>query len=276
MSARKTTVPIPSSASATTSFHGFCRRALGIIEESSSLGDAFKAERSGRARLPNSRKGSRREMTLRWYTSHNTGKLPSRRWRNPRLGGSRDVAPDIPTKRYFARRLSFVHSGASPYQHFVATLIASWVQSARMEHYMTFEPIYQERVWGGQSLCSTFGRRLPDGCRIGESWELVDREEAQSVVQDGPYKGWTLHRLWTERRPEIFGSTFDDHRFPILIKILDATDKLSVQVHPPATLADELQGQPKTEVWYFVQSEPGAQVYAGLKKGVTRGHLEQA
>jgi mannose-6-phosphate isomerase len=145
-----------------------------------------------------------------------------------------------------------------------------------MEHYMTFEPIYQERVWGGQSLCSAFGRTLPDGCRIGESWELVDREEAQSVVQDGPFKGWTLNRLWTERREQIFGAGFDDHRFPILIKILDATDRLSVQVHPPATLAEELQGQPKTEVWYFVQTEPGAQVYAGLKKGVTRDRLQQA
>jgi mannose-6-phosphate isomerase len=145
-----------------------------------------------------------------------------------------------------------------------------------MEHYMTFEPIYQERVWGGQSLCSAFGRSLPDGCRIGESWELVDREEAQSVVQKGPFKGWTLHRLWTERRAEIFGAEFDNHRFPILIKILDATDRLSVQVHPPATLAEELQGQPKTEVWYFVQTEPGAQVYAGLKKGVTRDHMQQA
>jgi mannose-6-phosphate isomerase len=145
-----------------------------------------------------------------------------------------------------------------------------------MEHHMTFEPIYQERVWGGQSLCSTFGRSLPDGCRIGESWELVDREEAQSVVQKGPFKGWTLHRLWTERRKEIFGPEFEEHRFPILIKILDATDRLSVQVHPPATLAEELQGQPKTEVWYFVQTEPGAQVYAGLKKGVTRDHMQQA
>jgi mannose-6-phosphate isomerase len=145
-----------------------------------------------------------------------------------------------------------------------------------MEHYMTFEPIYQERVWGGQSLCSAFGRSLPDACRIGESWELVDREEAQSVVRNGPYKGWTLHRLWTECRQDIFGPSFDEPRFPILIKILDATDRLSVQVHPPATLADELQGQPKTEVWYFVQAQPGAQVYAGLKKGVTRDHLEQA
>jgi mannose-6-phosphate isomerase len=145
-----------------------------------------------------------------------------------------------------------------------------------MQDYMTFEPIYQERVWGGQSLYSAFGRRLPDGCRIGESWELVDREEAQSVVQEGPFKGWTLHRLWTERREQIFGPAFHDPRFPILIKILDATERLSVQVHPPAPLAEELQGQPKTEVWYFVQTQPGAQVYAGLKKGVTRDHLQQA
>jgi mannose-6-phosphate isomerase len=145
-----------------------------------------------------------------------------------------------------------------------------------MESYVTFEPIYQERVWGGQSLGSTFGRSLPEGCRIGESWELVDREEAQSVVRNGPLEGWTLHQLWAERRQEIFGSSFDDPRFPILIKILDATDRLSVQVHPPPSLAEELQGQPKTEVWYFVRAQPGAQVYAGLKKGVTRDHLEQA
>src|SRR5260370_16260306 len=88
--------------------------------------------------------------------------------------------------------------------------------------------------------------------------------------------GWTLHRLWTEGRQAIFGPIFDEPRFPIPIKTIDATDRLSVQVHPPATLADELQGQPKTEVWYFVQAQPGAQVYAGLKKGVTRDQLEQA
>src|SRR5260221_6934539 len=129
---------------------------------------------------------------------------------------------------------------------------------------MKFEPIYQERVWGGQTLCSALGRSLPAGCRISESWGLVDRQDEQSVVQNGAYKGWTLHELWTERRQEIFGPPFDDQRFPILIKILDATDRLSVQVHPPAALSDELQGQPKTEVWDFVQAQPGAQDYVGL------------
>ncbi|MBV9275648.1 MAG: class I mannose-6-phosphate isomerase [Verrucomicrobia bacterium] len=145
-----------------------------------------------------------------------------------------------------------------------------------MENCLTFEPIYQERVWGGQTLRSAFGRNLPSGRRIGESWELVDREEAQSVVNGGQFAGWTLHRLWTERREEIFGNSLSEHRFPILIKILDAADKLSVQVHPPAELAEALRGQPKSEVWYFIQTEQNAQVYAGLKKGVCREHLEQA
>src|SRR5258707_15827906 len=106
-----------------------------------------------------------------------------------------------------------------------------------MEHDMTLEPLYQERVWGGQSLRSAFGRSLPDGGGIGESWELVDREEAKSVVKNGPYKGWTLHQLWTDRRQEIFGPTFDNQRFPILIKTPDATDSLPFKVPPPAALA---------------------------------------
>src|SRR5258708_40360596 len=93
-----------------------------------------------------------------------------------------------------------------------------------MEHYMTFEPIYQERVWGGQSLRSAFGRSLPDGRRIGESWELVYREEAQSVVQNGPYKGRTLHQLWTQSRLVIFVPALLETRFPILFLILALTD----------------------------------------------------
>ena len=158
----------------------------------------------------------------------------------------------------------------------MATSVSNQDTIPSMENYLTFEPIYQERVWGGQTICSAFGRSLPGGCRIGESWELVDREEAQSVVNSGEFKGWMLHRLWRDRQEEIFGSVFENDRFPILIKILDAADRLSVQVHPPAAIAGQLQGEPKTEVWYFVQAQPGAQVYAGIKKGVTREHFEQA
>jgi mannose-6-phosphate isomerase len=145
-----------------------------------------------------------------------------------------------------------------------------------MAHCLTFTPLYQPRVWGGQKLNEVFGRTLPTNTPIGESWELVDRPNEQSVVNRGRYEGWSLHQLWSERRDELFGDWFSDHRFPILIKILDAAEPLSVQVHPPLTVAKELQGDPKTEIWYFVQTAPDAGVYVGLKDGTSKEKFETA
>ncbi|HXO96715.1 MAG TPA: type I phosphomannose isomerase catalytic subunit, partial [Chthoniobacterales bacterium] len=87
---------------------------------------------------------------------------------------------------------------------------------------------------------------------------------------------WSLHRLWSERRDELFGDWFSDERFPILIKILDAAEPLSVQVHPPLSVAKELRGDPKTEIWYFVQTAPDAGVYVGLKDGTSKEKFETA
>src|SRR6266567_5303187 len=98
---------------------------------------------------------------------------------------------------------------------------------------LTFRPIFMERIWGGRKLAELFGKNLPLNVRIGESWEIVDRPEAQSVVAKGPLRGTTLHELWTEYQEEVFGETRALPRFPLLIKILDARDKLSLQVHPP-------------------------------------------
>ena len=134
-----------------------------------------------------------------------------------------------------------------------------------------------ERVWGGRRLESLYGKILPPGVPIGESWEVVDREDAQSVVHNGPLRGTTLHELWTSSRGEIFGDTYETHaaaRFPILIKLLDTRERLSVQVHPPAHLSKALGGEPKTEMWYFADAQPGAEIYAGLKCGVTREQFE--
>ena len=86
-------------------------------------------------------------------------------------------------------------------------------------------------MWGGRRLESEFHKKLPPQKRIGESWEIVDRSEAQSVVAGGPLGGRTLHGLWTQDREEIFGDVPDAPRFPLLIKILDAQEKLSLQVH---------------------------------------------
>ena len=129
-----------------------------------------------------------------------------------------------------------------------------------------------ERVWGGVGL-SRFGKKLPPGARIGEVWEMVDREDAQSVVTGGEFEGKTLNNLWLHNREEVFGAAYITHRserFPLLVKLLDAADKLSVQVHPPAHKAQELGGEPKTEVWYFLDCTEDANIYAGLKKGITR------
>src|SRR5689334_7413467 len=103
---------------------------------------------------------------------------------------------------------------------------------------LVFEPVFMERVWGGRQLESLFGKRLPTGNPVGESWELVDRADCQSVVADGPLRGTTLHELWMTRRAEIFGEGVPDApRFPLLFKLLDCEERLSVQVHPPAAIA---------------------------------------
>jgi mannose-6-phosphate isomerase len=135
-----------------------------------------------------------------------------------------------------------------------------------------------ERVWGGRRLESLFGKSLPLRVPVGESWEIVDREEAQSVVRGGALQGRTLHELWSAHREAVFGANVAPGapRFPLLFKLLDAQERLSVQVHPPARVAQALHGEPKTEMWYFADAEPGSEIYAGLKNGVTQAAFEQA
>src|SRR5213080_3531745 len=122
-------------------------------------------------------------------------------------------------------------------------------------------PIFMERIWGGRKLESRFGKQLPAGKRIGESWEIVDRPEAQSVVANGPLKGRTLHELWSQHRQEVFGKVPDAPRFPLLIKLLDAREKLSLQVHPTEKIAAKLGGEPKTECWYVASVEADAELF---------------
>ena len=141
---------------------------------------------------------------------------------------------------------------------------------------LTFQPIYQQRVWGGRKLETIYHRELPDpSTPYGESWEISDRTEAQSVVTNGPFKGESLSKLWSTQRKQVFGD-YSSENFPLLIKILDAQADLSIQVHPPQHLAAELNGEPKTEMWYIAHADPGAQIYVGLKKGTTREAFAEA
>src|SRR5437588_7654345 len=147
---------------------------------------------------------------------------------------------------------------------------------------LVFTPIYQERIWGGRRLADLFGKKFPAEKRIGESWEIVDRPEAQSVVASGPLKGKTLHELWSQHREEIFGNVANGPsrtgipRFPLLIKLLDAEEKLSLQVHPPEKIAAKLGGEPKTECWYIAAAEPDAELFVGFKRSISRDQFEKS
>jgi mannose-6-phosphate isomerase len=140
-----------------------------------------------------------------------------------------------------------------------------------------FEPIFKDRIWGGRELEKLYGKALPAGKPIGESWEVSDRPGDESVVANGPLAGKNLRWLMQHHAAEILGSArpATENRFPILCKILDAREKLSLQVHPPAKKAAELKGEPKTEMWFIADAAPDASLYVGLKRGVTRAEFEQ-
>lgn len=132
-----------------------------------------------------------------------------------------------------------------------------------------FEPLFFPRVWGGRMLQEHYGKQLPAQETIGEAWELVDRPEAQSMVRDGEWRGRSLHDLWVNERDQIFGKLPEAPRFPLLIKLLDCREALSLQVHPPAETASEMGGEPKTEAWYIVHAKEGAELYLGMKENIT-------
>ncbi len=153
-------------------------------------------------------------------------------------------------------------------------------------HPLIFQPIYKPRIWGGSRIFSFFGRDGHLMEPVGESWELVDLENDQSVVATGPARGQTLRELVKSWGPQLTGRAelFEGH-FPLLIKFLDAEQHLSVQVHPSEEVALRLGGavRVKHEAWYVLETAPGGRIWHGLRPGVTaddfraammRGHAE--
>ncbi|NMB21030.1 MAG: class I mannose-6-phosphate isomerase [Firmicutes bacterium] len=127
---------------------------------------------------------------------------------------------------------------------------------------LTFQPIYKEKIWGGRRLYDLFQRPLPDGL-IGESWDVAAHKNGTSVVENGPLAGRTL----TEVTRDLGGDSF-----PLLFKLIDAQQDLSVQVHPDDEYVRTSTGERfgKTEMWYIVHSDPGAWIVWGLRPGVTK------
>src|ERR1700727_867831 len=144
---------------------------------------------------------------------------------------------------------------------------------------LQFAPIYQYRSWGGRRLGSLLSARLPGDEPIGEAWLLSDRDDHASRVAQGPLKGMTLAELAAQSPDELLG-VFAGRlkRFPLLLKLLDVNQRLSVQVHPsdnyPSLIPTGETG--KTEAWVVLENGPQARVFAGLRTVTTPDRLRRA
>ncbi len=144
---------------------------------------------------------------------------------------------------------------------------------------LRFEPIYQYRVWGGRRLASLCAAPLPGDGPIGEAWLLSDRDDHLSTVADGPLKGSTIRQLMEQSPEQLLGKLAGRfRRFPVLLKFLDAHEKLSVQVHPQDEQTDYIPAgeSGKTEAWVVLDVAKDSCIYAGLKRGTTQDDLERA
>jgi len=144
---------------------------------------------------------------------------------------------------------------------------------------LRFKPIYQYRLWGGRRLANLLSTPLPDDGPIGEAWILSDRDDHPSLVADGPLKGSTIAQLLKQSPTQLLGRLAGHFpRFPLLLKFLDVSKTLSVQVHPSDAHVELIPpGETgKTEAWFVLETGPEGRIYAGLKPATTADTLRQA
>jgi len=139
---------------------------------------------------------------------------------------------------------------------------------------LQFKPVYKRYLWGGDRINRCFQRGEPPG-RRAESWEVCDRPEGMSVVLNGPLAGTSLGELVARHGPELMGTAWEGG-FPLLVKLIDARETLSVQVHPDEEAARRIGGEPKTEMWVVLSADPGAEVVAGFIPGTGAGDVRRA
>jgi mannose-6-phosphate isomerase len=152
------------------------------------------------------------------------------------------------------------------------------VPAALLETPLQFEPIFKEKIWGGSALSAVLGKRVPPGAVVGESWELSGVAGNESVSISNPCRGKTLPQIVAADPEAIVGALPRYRGFPLLFKFIDAHAKLSVQVHPDDAQAKALgYGEfGKSECWYIIDAQPGAQVVCGFAHGVSRDDVHSA
>ncbi|MDX1957587.1 MAG: type I phosphomannose isomerase catalytic subunit [Leptospiraceae bacterium] len=146
-----------------------------------------------------------------------------------------------------------------------------------MEKILRFQPIYKEKIWGGRRLESEFGRKIPSG-NIGESWEISDYGKEISIVSSGKWKGKTLRELYKSYPKEIFGENFTHlEEFPLLVKLLDAKEKLSVQVHPDNEYALKFDpsSKGKKEAWLILSSDDNSEIVCGFANDLSKDEYKK-
>lgn len=143
---------------------------------------------------------------------------------------------------------------------------------------LKFKPVYKENVWGGSLLKEVYGREIPSD-HTGESWDIACHSHGMSEVSNGHLAGISLEMLFEKHRDALVGSMAHKYdRFPLLVKIIDAKQRLSLQVHPEDDFAimNENGELGKNEMWFVLKAKKGAKVTLGLKDGVTREAFAKA
>ncbi len=145
---------------------------------------------------------------------------------------------------------------------------------------LKFKPLYKDYIWGGRNL-AILGKPLPSEGIVAESWEVACHKNGSSIVANGCYEGTPLPELLTMFGSELAGKALpqqDIKKFPLLVKLIDAENDLSVQVHPDDAFAHKHENGEygKTELWYIINAKPGARLVYGVVPGTTRESFEAA
>lgn len=145
---------------------------------------------------------------------------------------------------------------------------------------LRFEPVLKKRVWGGTALRDLYGKTVEEGVRVGESWEISGLGGDESIVSNGFLAGNTLSELVEVYMSDLTGDSvyerFGDE-FPLLVKLIDAVEYLSVQVHPDDEMAASMHhAYGKTEMWHILKAAPGASIFCGFREGIDRDDFLKA
>ena len=142
---------------------------------------------------------------------------------------------------------------------------------------LKLKPAFKDYLWGGTKLRDIYSKDCSFD-KIAESWELSCHKDGNSVIDNGEAKGMTLAEYIEKEGKAILGKNCERfENFPVLIKLIDAKDNLSVQVHPNNEYAQRVEGEyGKTEMWYVLEAEPGAGLIYGFKHDITKEQFEKS